>query len=106
MTTTTLTRVSRHRNPDPFGLVGYLDVSYAELVAAFGEPTPARDDYKSDAEWRFDTEQGAPVTIYNYKDGRNYLGDEGLDVSEIRDWHVGGNGPYAIEAVREVLGRT
>ena len=46
---------------------------------------------KVDAEWGilFD---GVIFTIYNYKDGINYLGEvEGIPTQFITDWHLGGN---------------
>jgi hypothetical protein len=82
---------------------GYVDTSYAKLVETFGEPTPGWDDYKTDAEWVLATVNGYVVTIYNYKDGKNYLGEEGLPVEEIRDWHIGGAGPHAVDLVQEAL---
>lgn len=103
MTTTTLTPTDNHELLNGTSLVGYVDVSYADLVATFGEPNAPGDGYKVDAEWLFVTDDGEPVTVYNYKDGRNYCGDEGKDVADIRDWHVGGNSARAIEAVRNAL---
>ena len=70
-------------------LVGKIETTYAQLVELFGEPTPS-DEYKSDAEWEIELEDGTVNTIYNWKNGRNYLGIDGLDVEDITDWHIGG----------------
>jgi NTP pyrophosphatase (non-canonical NTP hydrolase) len=70
-------------------LSGYLDITYAELVAALGEPNAEGDGYKTDAEWTVELSDGTKASIYNYKNGRHYLGDEGLAVEDITDWHVG-----------------
>jgi hypothetical protein len=70
-------------------LMGYIDISYNELVDVLGKPTTG-DPYKVDAEWVILFEGTCPATIYNYKDGHNYLGQSGLDVDKIRDWHIGG----------------
>jgi len=85
-------------------LQGYIDISYKDLVEKLGEPSENYDDYKSDAEWQLEFEDGTVATLYNYKDGRNYLGAEGLDKEEIRDWHIGGNDTRAVEKVHELLG--
>jgi hypothetical protein len=76
---------------DNFGgsLTGYLDITYADLVAALGEPNAEGDGYKTDAEWAVELSDGTKASIYNYKDGRHYLGDEGLAVEDITEWHVG-----------------
>lgn len=76
-------------------LTGYLDVPYSAWVRLFGEPTAETDKYKTDAEWdvSFYDEDGERIgfaTIYNYKDGKNYRGANGLNVEQIRDWHIGG----------------
>ncbi len=68
---------------------GALDISYAELVELFGEPNTSGDAYKVDAQWSLDFD-GHYISIYNYKDGKNYLGSDGLDIEDIRDWHIGG----------------
>tara|TARA_A100001011_G_scaffold381569_1_gene450272 strand:- start:796 stop:1131 length:336 start_codon:yes stop_codon:yes gene_type:complete len=74
-------------------LSGYLNVSYETLVDLLGEPNAPVDGYKTDAEWHVKINpEGEPVTyatIYNYKDGKNYLGANGLNVEHIKDWHVG-----------------
>ena len=84
-------------------LQGHIECAYAELVKAFGEPILiAKPDMKTDAEWhgRID---GEVFTIYNYKDGKNYLGEDGLEVLKITYWHIGGFTALAFEKVREVL---
>jgi hypothetical protein len=72
------------------GLAGAIDVSYAKLVKVLGEPnfTEHTDQYKVDAAWILEL-NGKPITVYNYKDGKNYNGDNGLPTSKITDWHIG-----------------
>ena len=72
-------------------LQGYVSVSYAKLVELFGLPHSHGDGYKVDAQWCFELSSGNIVTIYNYKDGKNYNGMSGLAVDEITEWHIGGN---------------
>jgi len=85
-------------------LQGGVDASYAELVALFGEPGEG-DGSKVDARWalRFDDPRRTVATVYNYKDGPAYLGDEGTPVARIREWHVGGFAPAAARRVQEAL---
>jgi hypothetical protein len=99
-------------------LMCYIDIGYKELVEMLGEPNEDNDGYKVDAEWRVEFD-GVMHTIYNYKDGVNYLGEfEGTPVDFITDWHIGGNdeakakefkafllqhrtGPYPLEPVTD-----
>lgn len=83
-------------------LQGMIDAEYPLLVSLFGPPTEC-DGYKIDAEWIVRFSDGTVATIYNWKDGRNYLGDDGLDVEEITTWHVGGFTSEALHRVRDVL---
>jgi hypothetical protein len=85
-------------------LQGHIDAAYSELVAAFGEPADNGDDYKVDAQWRLQFEDGTRATIYNYKDGVNYNGkEEGTPTALIRDWHIGGTSFAAVERIVDVL---
>jgi hypothetical protein len=85
-------------------LQGYVTTTYADLVQTFGEPTRDGDGYKVDAEWIITFADGVVATIYNYKDGRNYCGEDGLAVEDITEWHVGGYGRTGVESrVRECL---
>ncbi len=71
-------------------LIGYLEISYSELVDILGEPNSEGDCYKTDAEWDI-LYDGTPFSIYNYKDGINYNGEiEGIPTECITEWHVGG----------------
>ena len=72
-------------------LMGHLDADYQLLVEKLGEPHYNGDAYKTDAEWDIEFEDGTVATIYNWKDGKNYCGDEGLPIEDISEWHVGGN---------------
>ena len=89
------------------GLVGYLETTFEEIVDAIGEPRRYDErGAKVDAQWVLKVE-GRPdpvLTIYNYKDGRNYLGDEGLAVERITEWHLGGRGAASLEIARALFG--
>jgi|TARA_R110001583_G_scaffold16234_3_gene66091 hypothetical protein len=71
--------------------MGCLDADYNLLVEKIGSPIKSLDGYKTDAEWVIEFDGGCIATIYNWKDGKNYRGDEGLDPKDISEWHVGGN---------------
>ena len=58
-------------------LQGYIKASYEQLLKAFGPPNPNLcDNYKTDVEWAFEFADGTVATLYNWKNGKNYLGDE------------------------------
>jgi len=77
-------------------LHGYIKANYSDVVKVLGEPGTG-DEYKTDAEWEFKV-NGKQMTLYNYKDGKNYLQAEGLETTEITDWHVGANDDISEEA--------
>ena len=70
-------------------LVGEVKATYAELRSLFGKPLDWECD-KVDAQWIVEFSDGTIATIYNWKDGVAYLGEAGLPVKKITDWHVGG----------------
>ena len=90
-------------------LQGNVGATYQELVEVFGEPIRYDSDgtthmnNKTDAEWRISFEDGTVATIYNYKNGLNYLGAEGKRVNEISMWNVGGHSERAVFLVNEEL---
>jgi hypothetical protein len=83
-------------------LVGYIDISYAELKKTLGQPSGS-DGYKSDAEWELEFEDGSIATIYNWKDGKNYNGSNGIPKTQIRDWHVGGANKDVLSKLRSLF---
>lgn len=83
-------------------LQGHISVGYEDLVKTFGEPFYG-DGYKSDAEWSICFEDGTRATVYNWKNGKNYCGDNGLETHHITDWNVGGFDKFAVERVLRVL---
>ena len=90
-------------------LQGNVGATYQELVEVFGEPIRYDSDgtthmnNKTDAEWRIIFEDGTKATIYNYKNGLNYLGEEGKRVNQISMWNVGGHSERAVFLVNEEL---
>ena len=86
-------------------LQGHIHCDYDKLTEVFGYPlSEGFDDYKSDAEWHIFFNDGTVATIYNYKNGRNYLGDAGKHPEEITYWNIGGHDQKAVEKVMQVLG--
>lgn len=81
-------------------LVGYLECSYQQLTDAFGEPKEfGYDDYKCDAEWSLEFANGEVACIYNWKNGKNYLGEEGELTDKITNWNVGGVSSDVVELI-------
>jgi len=89
-------------NPDGTYLMGRIDIEYNKLVSLLGEPTDA-DGHKVDAQWEIQFEDGLVATIYNWKDGKNYKGEKGLDVTEITDWHIGGLKKEVVDRIHEIF---
>ena len=83
-------------------LQGIVRTTYRDLVEIFGKDTCV-DTYKTDAEWEVIFGDNQVATIYNYKDGRNYLGEDGLDKKDIIDWHVGGKSKDFYYRIEEIL---
>jgi hypothetical protein len=84
-----------HESISGTSLQGGVDTGYATLVHLFGEPSDG-DGYKVDAEWTISTPDGV-ATIYNYKDGPNYMGTGATPVEAIRDWHIGGHDTHVVK---------
>jgi len=83
-------------------LQGVVRVAYQDLIKIFGEDT-CFDNYKTDAEWEIVFGDKQVATIYNYKDGRNYLGEDGMDKEDIIDWHVGGKSKEVYYRIEEII---
>ena len=89
-------------NIDGTHLQGYIEADYNDLCAMFGEPTEG-DALKVDAEWMLRFDDGMVATIYNWKNGPNYLGSEGKPVHKITQWNVGGHTKEAHERVQQLI---
>lgn len=77
-----------------------IDAPYSDIVKVFGDPNAETDAYKIDAEWHGKI-NGKAFTIYNYKDGQNYLGREGLLIEKITEWHIGAFRSEVADLVKE-----
>lgn len=86
-------------------LLNKIVIDYQTLVKFLGPPTFSSDHgSKVDVKWIIYFPEIADVmTIYNYKDGRNYLGEEGLDKEDIKNWHVGGHRNSYTDKIYELL---
>lgn len=83
-------------------LQGCVIVGYDVLNAIFGEPTIG-DGYKTDAEWYLRFENGLVATIYNWKNGPNYLGADGQSVHQITEWNIGGHNHRVAELINQLV---
>ena len=85
-------------------LQGYIKATYEQLLKTFGEPhDPNGDNYKTDVEWAFEFADGTVATLYNWKNGKNYCGKEGLELNDIYEWNVGGRSEKAVSRLLEKL---
>ena len=70
-------------------LLEMVNISSDKLIRIFGEPE-AMESSKTDWEWVLEFEGGSILYIYDWKCGKNYHGEHGLDIDEIPVWHIGG----------------
>ena len=93
-------------------LQGYVECSYDDLVNTFGTPTiEGCMETKIEVEWELTFIEGTRtndnheiVTIYNWKNGKRYCGEEeGLEVQDIKQWHIGGRRRYAVDLVHDAI---
>mgnify|MGYP003124232274 FL=1 len=84
-------------------LQGYINTTYDNIVSKLGKPHWNGDEYKIDAEWSLLFENGVRATLYNWKNGKNYCGNEGLPVEKITGWHIGGDSIEAVELMTNLL---
>ena len=82
-------------------LIVYVSTSYQKLVETFGHPL--KGDYKTDAEWDIQFSDGMVGTIYNWKNGKNYCGEDGYELHEIDSWHIGGLKPQVETRIKLLL---
>lgn len=78
---------------------GSMLAKFEDVAKVYGSPIINLPDSKIDALWLVDTKAGI-ATIYNYKDGKAYLGEKGLDYQDIKRWHIGG---HTTDVVREIV---
>jgi len=83
--------------------MGEIYCSYNEIIDSIGEPSEVFDNYKSDAEWCLEFDNGMVATIYNWKNGKNYCGEDGLDLKDIDEWHIGGSDPSVVGWVTDFI---
>lgn len=83
-------------------LQGEVQATYAELCDLFGSHHDG-DGYKVDAEWYVQFDDGTIATIYNWKNGKNYEGENGLSLEQIDSWHIGGDSTQAETNVQIAL---
>jgi len=80
---------------------GYLHATYDEIVNVLGTPN-RQSDQNTDAEWVIE-EGGQVFNLFNWRNGRRYRGERGLDLAEIREWHIGGKTPEVVFAAKELF---
>ena len=86
-------------------LQGRINTSYQTLLDKLPPPKDYYDDYKSDVEWSLKFSDGTIATVYNWKNGKNYLGEDGLELEEITEWNIGGHTKKALEYINQLLSK-
>ena len=79
-----------------------INVTYQQLITTFGQPTADPNNDYYDVYWLIFTPDGV-AKIHNFKDGKNYLGDQGLEVEQILEWEISCYDLEAVEWVTKAL---
>ena len=97
-----VTHNTRNIDINNTSLKGYIEISYDELVKKFGPPTTA-DGKKVDVSWEIQFNDGTIASIYNWKNGKNYMGANGKDVKDITEWNIGGRSDKSVDRVHDLF---
>jgi len=100
-----------HRPPYDYGLIhlsskkGEISATFDKLTSVFGEPTQQSYEFgeKSDCEWVIEWDDGMVGTIYNWKNGKSYMGEDGLEIQDITDWCIGGHQDTVVDRINNLL---
>lgn len=79
-------------------LQGEIHLSFQDLVDIFGQPEDVSSTGKSDVQWAIEID-GVVATIYNWKNGPAYTGDDSIEVERIHEWNIGGHSQSAVMIV-------
>jgi hypothetical protein len=79
-------------------LQGEIHIGFYDLVDIFGDPEDVSSTGKSDVQWSIEID-GVVATIYNWKNGPAYTGDDSIEVERIHDWNIGGHTQSAVSLV-------
>ena len=88
-------------NVDGTSLSAYVEATFDQLVEAFGEPELG--GYKTDWEWAIEFDDGSVATIYNWKNGPNYCGIDGLHSYQIKKWNIGSKSMTPAWRVQDII---
>lgn len=99
----TFTQLTNSSSISGTSLQGYIECDYETLCRVFGKETSDGDGYKVDVEWDLEFSDGVVATIYNWKNGKNYCDEDGLEIDEITEWNVGGHSKQAFDNVSKAL---
>ena len=79
-------------------LQGEIHIGFYDLVDIFGDPEDVSSTGKSDVQWSIEID-GVVATIYNWKNGPAYTGDDSIEVERIHDWNIGGHTQSTVSLV-------
>ena len=95
------TKKHQKRMSEGGGYLATIEVSYTDLVAAFGTPSEG-DKYKTEAEWTLRFPKGQKIAIYNYKNSKCYSSTM-PDIENVTEWHIGGNNGALVDNMIRML---
>jgi hypothetical protein len=81
---------------------GEISESFETLLKLFGTPMSAVDN-KSDVEWSIMFNDGVVSTIYNWKNGPAFCGNDGINPVNITEWNIGGKTISAVYDIEEII---
>jgi hypothetical protein len=87
---------------DGTSLRGHIQATFADLVRTLGPPLTG-DGYKTECEWIVRDDTGRLATIYDWKLGVSWCGQDGVPAKDITEWNVGGHSSEAMDLVVELL---
>ena len=103
----TINRIDgQYKKTGQSSLQGYINAPLEHLESIFNKHGYDHDNFKTDGSWSLEFKENGSITIatiYNCKDGKNYLGNDGFDLDQIKSWNIGGFGVNAYNKVLEKL---